>query len=132
VAQNAYCNECATRIRLSVSGECPNGHPRSALRDVREGEIAPAAAPVPRRSDPEAGTPNLSSREEAIAKTMGRLVVIVPAVFVIFIGLYTGYAAGVQFGQSKTEAWLWSIGSMILTGLIVAVVVWDRRRKLNR
>ena len=63
---------------------------------------------------------------------MGRLIVIVPAVLVVFIGLYTGYAAGVQFGQSKSEAWLWSIGSMMLTGLIVAALVWDRRRKLNR
>ena len=47
---------------------------------------------------------------------MGRLIVIVPAVLIIFIGLYTGYAAGVQFGQSRIEAWLWSIGSMLLTG----------------
>jgi uncharacterized membrane protein (DUF485 family) len=132
VAQNAYCNECATRVRLSASGECPNGHPRSALRDVREGEIAPAATPSARKSDPAAGTPNLTAKEEAVAKTMGRLIIIVPAVIVLFIGLYTGYAAGVEFGQSKTEAWLTSIGSMILTGVIVALLVWDRRRKMNR
>ncbi len=87
---------------------------------MREGEIAPVATPSARKSDPAAGTPNLSAKEEAVAKTMGRLIVIVPAVLVIFIGLYTGYAAGVQFGQSKTEAWLWSIGSMMLTGVIVA------------
>ena len=132
MAQNAYCNECAARVDLTESGECVKGHPRSALRDVREGRVALAASAPPRRPDPQAGTPNLSRKDEAVAKTMGRLIVIVPAVLVVFIGLYTGYAAGIQLGQSKAEAWLWSIGSMLLTGLIVAVLVWDRRRKLNR
>jgi hypothetical protein len=132
VARNAYCSECATRVRLTEAGECANGHPRSSLRDVREGELGPVAAPKASAADPDAGSPNLARRDEAIAKTMGRLIVIVPAVIVIFIGLYTGYAAGVQFGQSKAEASLWSIGSMLLTGLIVAVLVWDRRRKMRR
>jgi len=133
VTQNAYCNECGARVVISESGECSKGHPRSALRDVREGALLPPKPSQTTQSpEPGAGSPNLTNRDEAIAKTMGRLIVVVPAAFVLFVGLYTGYAAGVYMGQSKTEAWLWSIGSMLLTGVIVALLVWDRRRKLGR
>ncbi len=41
-----------------------------------------------------------------------------------------GVAKGL--GRYSTEAWPSSIGSMILMGLIIAALVWDRRRKMNR
>jgi len=140
VAQNAYCNECGTRVPLTESGACASGHPRSALRDVREGECP--AGPLPRPSGAPAtaqqagagasGSPNLTRSQDAAAKTVGRLIIVVPAVIVLAIGLWTGYAMGVGMGQSKTEAWLWSIVSMVAMGVVVAMIVWNRRRKMNR
>ena len=134
MAQNAYCNECGARVRLADTGLCVMGHPRSALRDVREGEPEPATAraQTPGPSAGGASTPNPTRAESTASGVIGKLVVIVPAVLVIFVGLYTGYAAGVQMGQSKSEAWLSSIAGMLLTGLIVALLVWDRRRKMGR
>ena len=136
MSRNAYCSECQTRVGLTESGECPQGHPRSALRDVREGDIAnPARSPVKEPdgpSGPFVGGPNLTRGDETAAKLIGRLIVIVPATFVLAIGLYTGYLAGVQMGMSKLNSWLSSIGSMLLTGVVVAALVWDRRRKMRR
>lgn len=119
-------------MRLTESGECAKGHPRSALRDVREGELAPPVPVTSGLTATGAKDPNLTPKEDAAAKVVGRLIVIVPATFVLVVGLYTGYAAGVQLGQSKASSWLWSIASMIVTGVIVALLAWDRRRKLGR
>lgn len=132
--RNAYCSECQARVRLSDSGECPLGHPRSALRDVREGDLPEPVSPAsPAVAGPSDTTdPNLSRKQDLVAKSIGRLIVIVPAVIVVAIGLYTGYAAGVQLGQSKLSAWLWSVASMLLTGVIVALMVWNRRRNMRR
>ncbi len=141
MAHNAYCNECGSRVRLTESGECENGHPRSALRDVREGELDPAAiaqrtsGPAvtgPPPPGPDAGAPNPTRAQENVSAVMGRLIVIVPAVLVITIGLWTVYAFSRGMGQSQRDAWFSSIGSMLLTGVTVAVVVWNRRRKMHR
>ena len=122
--RNAYCSECATRVNLTSGGECPNGHPRSALRDVRDGEVATVAAP------PAGGGPNLSDSEEKTAWVIGKLVVVVPAAAVVAFGLWTGYAASMGLGMSNTAAWLSSIGSLALTGACVAAIVWMKRHKL--
>jgi hypothetical protein len=132
VAQNAYCNECGTRVPLTDVGTCIYGHPRSALRDVREGEAPSAAGASNAPSVAEVGTPNPTRSEETVSAVMGKAIVIVPSVLVIVIGVWTGYAAGIAFGQSKGEAFMWSVASMLLTAGIVAVLVWDRRRKMNR
>jgi hypothetical protein len=132
--QNAYCNECGARVTLAETGDCPNGHPRSTLRDVQDGPLPASAMPVTARSvfpTSAEGGPNMTSRDEATAKLIGRLMIAIPAVFVLIIGLYTGYAAGVQLGESAIVSWLGSIGSMIVTGVIVALLVWDRRRKMH-
>jgi hypothetical protein len=140
VAQNAYCNECGTRVPLTESGECVFGHSRSALRDVREGEFV-AAGPASRAESGAAsagtgaiglGTPNSATRQETASVVLGKLIVIVPATIVVLIALVTVYAFGRAMGSSKTESWLSSIGSLLLTGVTVAVVVWNRRRKMRR
>jgi hypothetical protein len=130
--QNAYCNGCGARVTLAETGDCPNGHARSMLRDVQDGPLQAAAiAATPHSVYPTSaeGGPNMTSRDEAAAKLIGRLTIILPAALVLVVGLYTGYAAGIQLGQSVVVAWLGSIGSMIVTGLCVALLVWDRRRK---
>jgi hypothetical protein len=131
VVKNAYCNECERRVVLNASDECANGHPRSALRDVREGDLAGERAQVPVANRADSGAPNLTSEEEAAAKLVGRLVVIVPSVIVIAVALWSGYAMSRGFGMSVFDSWMSSIGSLFLMGACVAAIAWDRRRKMR-
>ncbi len=130
--KNAYCGECATRVMLAENGECENGHPRSALRDVQDGPIASVTQPRVRVAAglPVEGGPNLKASEETAAKLMGRLIIIVPLAIVIAFALWSSYAISLQFGMSKTSAWLSSVGDLLLVGLGVWFAVWNRRRKM--
>ena len=129
--QNAYCNECAMRVDLTAGGECPNGHARSALRDVREGTVAATMpASTSRPGAPPAGAPNLAPSAALSAQIIGKLIVIVPAAIVIFLALWSGYAGSAAMGMTPTQSWLSSIGSLALTGAAVAFLVWNRRRKM--
>jgi hypothetical protein len=126
VSKNAYCNDCGTRVVLIESGDCPNGHPRSSLRDVQDGPIAPAA---PR---PVTKGPNLTRSEETASQAIGKLIVIVPLVLVAVFGLWTGYALSIGMGASKAAAWANSIGSLVFTVACVAFIVWLKRRKQQK
>ena len=140
MAQNAYCNESGTRVPLTETGECVFGHPRSALRDVREGEFvaaAPAVRPesgaaLTRTGAPGIGTPSPRPKQETASLVLGKLIVIVPATIVVLIALVTVYAFGRAMGSSKTASWMSSVGSLLLTAVTVALVVWNRRRKMRR
>jgi hypothetical protein len=147
VTQNAYCSECGTRVELTEAGACSNGHPRSSLRDVQDGPLfssashpvsAPRPISAPRPSAPVSGpkpaapAPNLKPADDLAAKTMGRLIVIVPIGLVVAFALWSSYAASVGFGMSKGKAWLAAFGDLLVTAAIVAFFVWRRREKMKR
>jgi len=111
------------RVRLTPEGACPNGHARSMLRDVREGELPAVATSVPqvaavaRPRDPS---------EDFWAVLIGRAFVIVPVAAFVAFALWTGYLQAVGSGTSVGDAVLMSIGSLALT--IGGAWVWWRMR----
>ena len=128
MATSAYCGGCRRRVDLTPEGECPRGHLRSMLRDVRRGAVAPPAGaqgsgPVLRPADP---LPAMSGSHEALAQVIGKSVVIVPAAAIIAFALWTGYESVAGEGVSVLQAILLSVGSLALTlGLAFA---WAARR----
>ena len=129
--QNAYCNECAKRVQLTDAGECPNGHARSALRDVCEGVLAASeSAPVQKPSGLSAATRGPAPSTELPAQIIGKLIVIVPAAIVVILALWSGYAGSVAMGLTPVQSWVSAIGSLAMTGAVVAFLVWNRRRKM--
>jgi hypothetical protein len=129
--QNAYCNQCGTRVHLTGSGECPNGHARSALRDVREGAIsAPGPITAPGQASTPVGSPNLPPTAELSAQIIGKLIVIIPAGIIVILAIWSGYAGSIAMGMTPLQSWLSTVGSLALTGAVVAMVVWNRRRKM--
>ena len=139
--KNAYCNECGTRVMLAEDGSCANGHPRSALRDVREGALAavPAADVRPISSGrtglvagapgPNVVSPNLPPAHELASKIIGGMIVGVPTALVVVFALWSGYAGSLAMGTTRATAWLSSIGSLLLTGAMVALWVAKRRMR---
>ena len=126
---SAYCSGCGRRVDLSPDGECPQGHLRSMLRDVRKGVAAPvlgAGAPKSRTPRGAAATAEPTRFQELLAQVIGKSVVIVPVAAVIAFGLWTGYESMAGTGASAVEAILMSVGSLALTvGLAFA---WAARR----
>ncbi len=129
MAQGAYCNGCARRVQLTESGECPNGHLRSMLRDVRKDEIVPAEKPV---SGPMARTspaPESRDSHELLSVIIGKALVLVPVAALGAFALWTGYEQGVGSGLSAGVALLVSLGSLALTIGVVFAWASMRRRK---
>ena len=131
---SAYCSGCGRRIELTPAGECPQGHLRSMLRDVRQGVAAPAA-PVgssaaeraPRTTPPPVEP---SRAHELLAQVLGKAIVIVPAAVIIAFGLWTGYESVAGAGVSVLGAILMSVGSLVLT--VGLAFVWASRRGRKR
>ncbi len=123
----AHCSGCGRRVQLTADSECPNGHLRSMLRDIREG-VLPADAPVA------AGAPRSSGgdddRGELVAKLIGRSIVIVPVAAIVAFGLWTGYEQGVGSGMSIGTAIMLSVVSLGAT--IGGAFVWSAMRRGSR
>jgi hypothetical protein len=134
MAQVGYCGECRRYVELTASGECPAGHPRSALRDVREGSLAevPAVAKVAseRRDVPaETTEPVVLEGTGMLAKIIGWGIVLVPVLLVLGWGLWAGYDEAASHGASGAKALMISAGSLVLTGVGTFVWIWIRRRR---
>jgi len=125
VAQGAYCNGCGTRVQLTEQGECPRGHLRSMLRDVREGEVVATAAPGAASGAPKPAAPlGQPASHELLSAVIGKAFVIVPLAAIVAFGLWTGYDFGVGSGMSVGLAILMSIAS--LAGTVGLAFVWAR------
>lgn len=131
MAQNAYCGECASRVTLTAAGECPSGHPRSALRDVCDGAVTPqASAGTSVRGTAPNDQPGGFSRHTGLVEDMiGKAIVWIPIGVVLVIALWSGYAASAAMGMSPAAAWASSIGSLVFTIALLAFWVWRRRQK---
>ena len=107
----AYCNGCGRYVQLTEVGEvCPAAHPRSELRDVREGVIEPP------REGAQGAQPYVDDGG-LLAKVIGNAVVLVPVGLVVAWGLWTGYE---QFGPGMP---IWQKLGMSVVSLVTTVAL---------
>lgn len=136
MARVGYCGECGRYVELTAQGECPFGHPRSSLRDIRRGSLTEAPAVAKARVDREreaAETPDpaLGAGAGALARVIGWGIVIVPVALVVGWGLWAGYAEAMSHGASGWTALGISAGSLLVTGVVTfawAYIRLARRR----
>ena len=124
---HAHCSGCGRRVQLTAEGECPRGHLRSMLRDIREGTLAvePSTPVVPvRKPASSAGQSDLAAR------IIGRSIVIVPIALLVAFGLWTSYEQGVGSGMNVGAAIMLSVASLGAT--IGGAFVWAAMRKRSR
>lgn len=124
--QGAYCSGCARRVQLTESGECPQGHLRSMLRDVREG-VEPVGMTTVRPVVLPAATDPAAHRHELLSMVIGKAFVIVPVAAIAVFGLWTGYEMGVDSGMTVASALLMSVVSLVVT--IGAAFAWAAMRR---
>ena len=92
MALTAYCAQCGRYVELSGAGECPNGHPRSALRDVREDRVLPAETRMRSgAAGPVSGAESYTDYNSVLAQVLGKSIVIIPVALIIAFGIWTGY-----------------------------------------
>ena len=123
----AFCAGCNRYVQLTPTGDCREGHPRSSLRDVREGTLdaAPTAAvpSTPRTAEQAA----MASYDSPLVKLAGIAIVMVPIALVLGWGIWTGMEEFSGAGMSVWTKLGWSVASLALTfGLSVA---WYRMKK---
>ena len=128
MAQGAYCSGCGRRVQLTESGECPQGHLRSMLRDVREGvepDPRPGPATGPSRGGAVSGEPPRS--HEMLSAVIGKAFVLIPVGAILAFGLWTGYEQGVGGGMSAGVAALVSVASLVAT--VGLAFLWAAMRR---
>jgi hypothetical protein len=119
LARLGYCGECGRYVELTPDGACPDGHPRSSLRDVREGCVAQA---------PAVGTANAAAYHDEggmLAQVLGKGIIIVPVALIVGWGLWTGYEQFGGSGMSVGQKLLYSALSLVAT--VVATFVLTLR-----
>jgi hypothetical protein len=134
MARVGYCGECGRYVELTAQGECPVGHPRSSLRDVREGSLAEAPAVARARADREGEVaempePALGVGTGVLAKLIGWGIVVVPAALVVGWGLWAGYEEAASNGAPSWVALMISAGSLAVTFAVAFAWVWIRRHR---
>jgi len=132
VVVSAHCRGCGRRVDLTPEGECPQGHLRAMLRDVRQGVAAqPTSVPATGRvSRPNVASTDPSRSHEILAQVIGKSVVIVPVAAVIAFGVWTGYESYAGRGVSVLGALLLSVASLLFT--VGLAFVWASRRNGRR
>jgi len=127
MSTNAQCSGCGRRVQLTDAGECPRGHARSMLRDVREG-VLPAtvrqSAATSARAVPAAE--RVASHDALLSQVLGKGIVIVPVALVVAFGVWTGYY---QFPGSPLVKLLFSVASLALTVGLAFLWAGIRRRR---
>jgi len=116
-------------VQLTESGECPNGHLRSLLRDVRPNEVVPAEKPSPRPVAHASLAPGPPHSDELLSMVIGKAFVLVPVAAIVAFALWTGYEQGVGSGMSVGAALLMSLGSLAITIGVAFAWAAMRRRK---
>ena len=134
--KTAYCGECGRYVQLTAEETCPNGHPRSALRDLREGAPpAPAAAQVAQRPVMAVAGPTGARRAPESAETAGKVVgwiaVVVPATIFAVVCVAITEPQFEGFGIPVWLAWLGSLGTVVVTFALAAVWGWVKFRKAH-
>ncbi|HEY5540262.1 MAG TPA: hypothetical protein VIL41_02280 [Coriobacteriia bacterium] len=123
----AHCSGCARYVQLTPQGECPEGHPRSMLRDVREGTLAAAPTVGVATSAPSAEEATFREYDSVFAKVVGKAVVILPIAAVLAFGLWTGVEQFQGSYMSFGAKLGWSVLSLTMT--VGAAFLWFGLRK---
>jgi hypothetical protein len=109
LARVGYCGECGRYVELTAEGVCPDGHPRSSLRDVREGCVAQA---------PSVGQVRHAEYHDQgglVAQVLGKGIIIVPVALIVGWGLWTGFEQFNGSGLSVGQKLLYSALSLVAT-----------------
>lgn len=126
MATVGYCGECGRYVELTGEGACPNGHPRSSLRDVREGTLArvPAtAAPqqagvsqAAMQQDVDFGDDGAYRQDGGLAaQIIGKSIVLVPIALIVAWGLWTGFEQAKLSTGSVSLRMFYSVISLLAT-----------------
>jgi hypothetical protein len=124
----AFCRGCNRYIQLTPEGECREGHPRSALRDVRDGMLDQAPVIGTAVAAPTAEQAALSHYDSIGAKVAGKAIVIVPVALVVAWGLWTGMEEFSGSGMPWIAKLGWALFSLALTVGGAFLFAGSRRR----
>ncbi|MDR3686020.1 MAG: hypothetical protein P4L93_03550 [Coriobacteriia bacterium] len=115
--RTAFCSSCNRYVQLSPEGECTEGHPRSALRDVREGSLqsAPDLRTAASTAMPSAELAAIASYDNIFAKLAGKAIIIAPVALILAWGIWSGMAEFGGSGMSWIAKLFWSLFSLLLT-----------------
>jgi len=115
--KTAFCSGCNRYVQLSPEGECREGHPRSALRDVREGTLqsAPAVRATAAAPAPSAELAAIASYDNIFAKLAGKAIIVAPVALILAWGIWSGMAEFGGSGMSWIAKLFWSLFSLALT-----------------
>lgn len=126
MSRYGYCEACGRYVPLAEDDSCANGHPRSAVRDVRD--AMPSVAPI----NTVAASPRGDATHPA-SVIIGKLVVIVPVALVLVVGTALTQAQFEGSGLSTLMSWLVSFASVVATlAAAAAIGVARNRRKRAR
>jgi len=130
VAKSAYCSGCGRRVDLDAAGECPQGHLRSMLRDVREGVAAPApVAPATAGQVSRPGGPP-NQRGDLAGQVLGKAIIIVPALIIGVIAVGITEPQYEFAGMTPALSWVASFFTVAITLGVAAA--WGVMRGRNR
>jgi hypothetical protein len=110
-----FCSGCNRFVQLSLHGECPHGHPRSRLRNVRDGllsDMPVAKTPVHPRSAEQAA---LAAHDSIYAKVAGKAIIILPVAVVLAWGIWSGMEQFSGSNISFVAKLGWALLSLAMT-----------------
>jgi hypothetical protein len=112
-----FCQECGRYVAVADDG-CAEGHPRSAVRDVREvADGAPMPLAGARSStDSDAAAAQLRSEpNEAVMQVVAKSLVIVPAALILAFLMWSGVESEMAFGVRLWPAIITTAVSLVVT-----------------
>lgn len=122
----AYCSGCGRYVELTYQSECPEGHPRSSLRDVRDGTLAAAPNVATVANAPTAEEAAFQVQNSPAVKAAGIAIIAVPVALVLIWGLYSGMA---EFGDSMAWPAKLGLSAVSLVGTIGLAFLFYRRKR---
>jgi hypothetical protein len=112
-----FCQECGCYVAVADDG-CAEGHPRSAVRDVREvadGAPMPLAGARPSTDSDAAAAQLRSEPNEAVMQVVAKSLVIVPAALILAFLMWSGVESEMAFGVRLWPAIITTAVSLVVT-----------------
>ena len=122
----AYCSGCGRYVELTYQDECPEGHPRSALRDVREGTLASAPRASASANAPTAEEAAFQIQNNVAVKAVGIAIIAVPVTLVLAWGLWSGMA---EFGDGMSWPAKLGLSAVSLVATVGLAFLMYRRKR---
>jgi hypothetical protein len=125
-----FCQECGRYVAVGDDG-CPDGHPRSAVRDVREvsdGAPMPLAGARPSADSSAEAAQLRSEPNEAVMQVVAKSLVIVPAALILAFLMWSGVESEMAFGVRLWPAIITTAVSLVVTFGMLYLWRLTRRR----